>query len=67
MKRSKKMDTNLLTIEVPEDLLFQWYQEEFGGDKDSFSEWYYLDSTADFTVGLYDWLSAHGYKIEREN
>ena len=70
----------MIEIEVPEDLLFQWWLEIqstggrwFAGDtllpqtKEGFLRWVYEESVADDADTLFDWLVAHGFHWKRSD
>lgn len=61
----------MIEIEVPEDLLFQWFVEQewedYSTDIKDFYRWVYEESVADDADTLFDWLVAHGFHWKRSD
>jgi len=56
---------NLVDLHVDEEILKEWYKNYYS--EASFRFWLYIESTADDTENLPDYLKKHGYKFARVN
>lgn len=55
---------NMMELMFPRSIVEAWYSERICTDDDgeNFDDWFYNESTADGTDGLYDFAVEHGFK-----
>ena len=56
---------NLVDLRVGEEILKEWYKNYVSCFETSFRFWLYIESTADDTDSLPEYLLEHGYKFTR--